>query len=108
MKLNDYQTEARKTAIFPNDNSIVYLALALTEESGEAAGKIKKILRDKNGIFTEEDYKAIALELGDCMWYIANFAHVLGYSLEDIAKLNIEKIQRRKKNGTIHGSGDNR
>lgn len=108
MEFNHYQEEARKTAIFPTDNSIQYLALALCGESGEIAEHIKKILRDQQGIFTDFNKTAIALELGDCLWYIANFAQVLGYSLEDIAKLNLEKIQRRQKNGTIHGSGDDR
>lgn len=108
MNFNDYQEECKKTAIFPVDNSIPYLAMALAEESGEACGKIKKVLRDKGGVFTEEDYKAIALELGDVLYYAASLARIIGYDFDKIAELNLEKIFRRLKNGTLQGSGDDR
>lgn len=106
--LNDYQDKAMSTAIYPNDKTISYLALALCEEAGEVAGKVKKVLRDKNGQFTDEDKRAIALELGDCLWYIANQANAIGCRLSDIAGMNIIKIDGRVKRGTLHGSGDDR
>lgn len=108
MALNDYQKEAQKTAIYPNDNNITYLALAVCGEAGELADKVKKVLRDKHGQFYKPDMVAIALELGDVMWYIANLAHSLGFKLEDIAKMNLDKIRDRVERGTLHGSGDNR
>lgn len=108
MTFNDYQKECEKTAIFPVDNSIPYLSLALCEEAGECAGKIKKILRDKKGVFTEDDYKAIALEIGDVLYYAASLSRIIGYSFDKVADMNLEKIFRRLNNGTLHGSGDNR
>lgn len=108
MSLNEYQRLALETAIFPTDKSISYLTLALCGEAGEVADKVKKVLRDKNGQFYAPDMAAIALGLGDVMWYIANMAKFLGYGLSDIAKLNIEKIQGRIERGTLHGSGDDR
>lgn len=108
MTFDQYQQAARQTAIYPNDNTISYLALALCGEAGELADKVKKVLRDHAGQFTEADYRAIALEAGDCIWYIANLAEVIGFDLSEIARMNIDKITRRKANGTLHGSGDNR
>lgn len=108
MTFEEYQQAARQTAIFPNDNTISYLALALCGEAGELADKVKKVLRDKEGIFTKEDLRAIALEAGDCMWYLANLGQAIGISLSEMAEMNKEKIHRRQINGTIHGSGDNR
>lgn len=108
MELNEYQKAALSTAIYPNDNNISYLALAICGEDGELADKVKKVIRDKNGQFYIADLSAIALELGDMLWYAANLAKVLGYDLSDIAQMNIEKINGRVERGTIHGTGDNR
>ena len=65
-------------------------------------------MRDKDGEYKEADKHALALELGDIMWYAANLSSVLGYSLSEIAELNIAKSAGRVERGTIHGVGDNR
>lgn len=108
MELNDYQKSALATAIYPNDGTISYLALAICGEAGELADKVKKVLRDKDGKFAESDKQALALELGDVMWYAANLAHILGYEMSTVAQMNIEKIAGRVERGTLHGAGDNR
>ena len=105
MELNEYQAEALSTAIYPNDNKVEYLALALCGEAGEVADKVKKIIRD----FSDKDTRdRIAYELGDVLWYTANLARAIGYSLSEVATLNLAKIAARKLQGTIHGTGDNR
>lgn len=108
MTLNDYQKSAQETAIYPNDNNISYLALAICGEAGELADKVKKVIRDKHGQFYQPDIAAIALELGEIMWYAANLAHTLGFSLEDIARMNLGKIKDRVARGTLQGNGDYR
>lgn len=108
MELNEYQNQAAKTAIFPHDTDITYLALALCGEAGELADKVKKIIRDCDGIFTNDDYDALALELGDALWYAANLARAIDYTLDEVAELNLNKIQNRLLRGKLHGSGDNR
>lgn len=108
MTLNEYQETAMSTAIYPNDGKVNYLALAICGEAGELADKVKKILRDKDGEYKEVDKLALALELGDILWYAANLSSVLGYSLSEIAKLNVNKIAGRVQRGTIHGAGDER
>lgn len=99
----EYQVGARSTAIYPDKHAIVYPALGLAGEAGEVAEKIKKWLRD--GTF---DRDLLAKELGDVLWYIANLASDLGFSLEEIAELNLVKLRSRSERGTLQGSGDNR
>ena len=66
--------------------------LGLAGESGEVVEKIKKLLRDKRGMLEESDKADILRELGDVLWYVNAVAHLLGSSLEDVARLNNEKL----------------
>jgi len=106
MELNEYQKEAKKTAIYPSP--IIYPALGLCGEAGEVAEKVKKVLRDNKGLFTDEKRKEIAKELGDVLWYISNTASDIGFSLEEVAQGNIDKLKSRQDRSKISGNGDNR
>ena len=109
MELNDYQRESRKTALYPNVGSnAIYPTLGLVGEAGEVADKVKKILRDKRGIFDKDSKDAIKFELGDVLWYVSQLASELGYELEDVANANLQKLNSRKIRGKIGGSGDDR
>ena len=109
MDLNHYQKESRKTAFYPNlGQNPIYPTLGLVGESGEVADKVKKVLRDKSGIFDSKSKEDIKLELGDVLWYISQLSSELGYSLEEVAQSNLIKLSSRAKRGKISGSGDNR
>lgn len=108
MELNDYQQEASRTAIYPQEMKIVYPTIGLAGETGEVAEKVKKVIRDHGGMFSEEQKREIAKELGDVMWYIASIATDMGYTMDDIARINIEKIRSRSERALLHGDGDNR
>ena len=113
MELNKYQEMAGETAHFHQSSDskwddVVYCTLGLAGEAGEAANKVKKIFRDDKKVFKPEKCEEIAYELGDCLWYIAMAAENLGYSLEQIAQMNYDKLKSRKERGKIGGSGDNR
>lgn len=82
--------------------------LGLTGEAGETADKIKKILRDKDGVVSDEDRDLIAKELGDTLWYIAAIARYLDLPLSEIARINIDKLENRYQRNKIHGEGDKR
>lgn len=106
MTLNEYQICALETAQYPQ--RIIYPALGLNGEAGEVADKVKKVLRDNDGEFTQDKKREIAFELGDVLWYVATMAHDIGYSLEEIAEMNYAKLSSRKSRGVIGGSGDDR
>lgn len=113
MKLDEYQKMAGETAHFHQNadsqwDDVVYCTLGLAGEAGEAANKVKKVFRDDRKVFSKEKCEAIAYELGDCLWYLAMAAENLGYSLEQIARMNYEKLKSRKERGMLGGSGDNR
>lgn len=107
MELNKYQEEAAKTAFYEHDD-VAYCALGITGEGGEVADHVKKMLRDDDGVLTEERRQSLKKELGDVLWYIARMAGKLGFTLDDVAISNIEKIKDRLKRNAQHGSGDNR
>ena len=108
MKLNDYQNRARATAIYPRHTALAYCVLGLTGEAGEVADKVKKIIRDNDGVLTKESKQEIAKELGDVLWYLANLSAELGFDLQSVAEMNIQKLVSRKQRGKLSGSGDNR
>ena len=90
-----YEMKAGQTAIFPKNQALEYLALGLTSEAGEVAGKVKKLIRDGEDVEGFEMKKmAIASEVG--------------VPLNDIMKDNLEKLHGRKARGTLSGSGDDR
>lgn len=110
MSLDEYQQKAVRTAIYPGSGSVLglaYCGLGLGE-AGEIQGKIKKILRDDNGVISEEKKEAILAEVGDLLWYVAVISHELGSSLEDVAIGNVVKLSSREERGVLGGSGDNR
>ena len=108
MTLNEYQKKALETAVYPQEYKIIYPSLGLTGEAGECSDKVKKVIRDNGGQFTEEKRLELAKEIGDGMWYCATLSHDIGYTLDEIATMNYEKLSSRQKRGVINGSGDNR
>jgi len=104
-----YEMKAGQTAIFPKYKALEYLALGLTSEAGEVAGKVKKLIRDGEDMEGFELKKiAIASEIGDVLWYCAMMAKEVGVPLNEIMKENLKKLHGRKERGTLQGSGDNR
>ena len=108
MTLNEYQNKALVTAKYPTSMRVLYPVLGLCGEAGEVAEKVKKIHRDKGGVIDDNSKIEIAKELGDVLWYISTCAEDLGFTLQEIADFNIEKLTSRRERGVIHGSGDNR
>ena len=109
MDLNQYQDKSRATARYPNvGKNPIYPTLGLSGEAGEVADKVKKVLRDKNGVFGENEKEEIKMELGDVLWYIAQLSSELGFDLNDVALDNLAKLSSRSNRGQISGSGDNR
>ncbi len=109
MDFKEYQEKSRKTAIYPNAGlNFVYPTLGLVGEAGEVAEKVKKVLRDKEGVMSDEKRAEIKKELGDVLWYVAQLSTEMNLDLGEVAEMNIEKLYSRMDRGVLHGSGDNR
>ena len=110
MSFDEYQKQALTTILSTGDEfkDLLHWVLGLNGEAGEVAEKLKKIIRDKQGVVSADDKVELAKELGDVLWYIAVFANDLGVSLDDIAAQNLAKLSSRKDRGVIGGNGDNR
>jgi len=108
VELADYQRLSRRTAEYPREAWLAYPALGLAGEAGEVAEHAKKAIRDDSGHVTEERRAAMAKELGDVLWYVAQIASELGLDLEQIAGTNLQKLLSRQQRGVLSGSGDDR
>ena len=108
MKFSEYEHEINKFAIYPEAGkgtpmALAYCALGLGGEAGEYSEKVKKLIRDG-----KLDKPLAVKELGDVLWYLTRSANELGYSLVDVAEINLVKLTSRKERGVLQGSGDER
>jgi len=108
VELSDYQRLSRRTAEYPREAWLSYPALGLAGEAGEVAEHAKKAIRDDAGTVTDESRTAMAKELGDVLWYVAQLASELDLDLDEIAEGNLEKLLSRQRRGVLSGSGDDR
>jgi NTP pyrophosphatase (non-canonical NTP hydrolase) len=109
MLLSDYQSRSRVTAVYPNaGDNLLYPTLGLCGEAGEVAEKIKKMVRDDDGILSDERRAALSKELGDVLWYLTQIATEADLDLGAIAEANLEKLLSRRDRNVLSGSGDDR
>ena len=118
MNLNEYQEKAMTTCL-PSANNFTYMILNLVGEVGELSSKIAKQIRKKNMTINNcclevnddkyidvETVDGMKKEAGDILWQLSGLCKVMGWSLEEVAKMNLDKLAARKAVGTIDGSGD--
>lgn len=105
MEINDYQKLALRTLNKNLDKKDILInsVMGLCGESGEAIDLVKKHLYQGHELNKER----FAKELGDIAWYLAEAAHALDMDLDDVFKMNIEKLQKRypdgfNQNNSIH------
>lgn len=97
MTLNEYQRLAMTTlnpALSPKD-VLINGVMGLCGEAGEAIDLVKKHLAQGHPL----DQEHLIKELGDVAWYLAETAHALGVSLDDVCQLNIDKLRQRYPDG---------
>ena len=98
MTINEYQTAALRTAqtdkLMASD-LLLNSALGLCGESGEVADLLKKYHFQGHDL----DLEHIAKELGDIAWYLAVGAYSIGYDLETILQMNVDKLKARYPDG---------
>ncbi len=107
-ELDQYQEATLRTWNTNNDfgRRVLNAALGLTGEAGEVADIVKKAIFHGHGFDPahrpgeeEGNTHKIALELGDILYYISIMSHEIGYTLEDIAQMNIAKLAKRYPDG---------
>jgi NTP pyrophosphatase (non-canonical NTP hydrolase) len=91
--LDGYQAEARRTInrALTGDQRLLDAAAGLAEEAGEVLSHVRKHVMQGRTL----DRDALALELGDALWCLSIAADTLGLSLQDVARLNVEKLRSR-------------
>ena len=106
MEMNTYQSLALRTAgeHETENDALINWSLGLAGESGEFANMVKKYIYHGHYIDTKE----LAKELGDILWYVSQAAEVLGFSLEEVAATNIDKLARRYPDGFSEDASRNR
>lgn len=131
MTLNEYQEKAMTTCM-ESCNNFSYMFLNLVGEVGEFASKVAKAIRKEvrcilendlmheqvghqsiedavsAGIYSEHLDEELQKEAGDILWQLSGLCKVMGWTLEDVAQMNLDKLASRKDRGVIDGSGDNR
>ena len=98
MTINEYQTAALRTAQTDKltaSDLLLNSALGLCGESGEVADLVKKHRFQGHDL----DFDHIAKELGDISWYLAVGAYAIGYDLETILQMNVDKLKARYPDG---------
>ena len=109
MTLSDFQRRSRATAVYPGaGDNLLYPTLGLCGEAGEVAEKVKKMVRDDGGELTAARRDALAGELGDVLWYVAQLATEADLDLGDVAQANLAKLRSRQERAVLQGSGDDR
>ena len=101
--LDEYQVQASELRL-PSATPD-YAVLGLVGEVGELFGLMAKAVRDGRKFDHEQNVKK---ELGDILWFVSAIAEDNGFTLEEIARSNINKLQDRKSRNVLQGSGDNR
>lgn len=101
ISFNDYQEYAYQFKAYTNP---IYPVLGLAEEAGEVVGKVAKAIR--KGV--DVDKEVLKKELGDVTWMIAAICTEYDIDFEDVALLNLEKLNDRQARGVIVGEGDSR
>ena len=94
---NEYQKLAMVTLNpeLEEKDILINGVMGLCGESGEVIDHVKKHLAQGHDLNKEH----IAKELGDIAWYIAEVATVIGYDLDDILQMNIDKLKARYPEG---------
>jgi NTP pyrophosphatase (non-canonical NTP hydrolase) len=123
MTLEEYQKKAMTTCM-PSSENFSYMFLNLVGEVGEFASKVAKHIRKGHYSIMDSNIAngnniddlsepQVALdelkkEAGDVLWQLSGLCSIMNWRLEDVAKLNLDKLASRKARDVIDGDGDNR
>ena len=96
MRMNEYQLEAARTinpALYP-EQQLHHALHGMAAEVGEIHGLFQK---EFQGHPILQEY--MKKELGDVLWMIAEACTAMGWNLDDVAQMNIDKLRARYPDG---------
>ncbi len=96
MQINTYQAKAARTIdkSLPSVGMEYHALHGMCAEVGEIHSLYQKTYQ---GHLLQDEH--LKKELGDLLWFIAEYCTANGWMLEDIAKMNIAKLRARYPDG---------
>jgi NTP pyrophosphatase (non-canonical NTP hydrolase) len=93
MTFKEYTENMKRTAgsLELNNENLCWCSMGISGEAGEVTDYLKKVVFHSHELNKEK----VAEELGDVLWYLAAATEMLGYDLEEIAEMNINKLKKR-------------
>jgi NTP pyrophosphatase (non-canonical NTP hydrolase) len=115
MNIISYQIWTDSTAVYPEANlsterEFNYLQHGAAGETGETSGYWKKLIRaevvsldrfSKLAALEIQHRQKLLAEMGDELWYLARKCTAMGLTLEELADLNVAKLEQRKAEGQL-------
>lgn len=98
MEFNEYQKAANRT-LYGNEQVLTNCALGLAGESGQ----LIDLIQDYTFKGKDLDKEKMIDELGDVLWYLSQIAQWADVDFDDVAKVNIETLNKRYPNGFTAG-----
>lgn len=109
MNFAEYQKQASKFAVYPQR---LYPFLGLAEEVGELVGLIAK---GERGDYPFESFgspgkrrDALMKEAGDVLWQLSQCLEESDISMQEVAEMNLKKLEDRQQRGVLKGAGSDR
>ena len=104
MTANEYQQLSLRTANYNDPDLLINGVMGLCGEAGECVDLVKKMLFQGHPL----NHEHLAKELGDVAWYLAVTAHAIGYTLEEVFQMNVDKLKARYPDGFSEDRSRNR
>ena len=105
----------------PSCDNFSYMMLNLVGEVGELASRVAKLIRKDEVVIGEinnhlvprmpfdrwmEQNDLLMKEAGDILWQLSGVCKAMGWTLEEVAQVNLNKLASRQRRGVIDGDGD--
>lgn len=106
ISIQEYQAFTPTTFVVDPDRAEEYLVHGLAGEVGELLSAYAKWYRGDYNLV--ELFERVRGELGDIMYFLAQYANILGWDLAEVMQENKDKLEDRMNRNKIKGDGDDR